>query len=59
MRSQGEYLVSAETANEALSVILVAMQIYQIREDMKRDAEIQKCRTIVQKMKDTVDSRQF
>lgn len=59
MRSQGEYAVSAQTASEALSVVLVAMQIYQIREDMKRDAEIQKCRIIMQRMKDTVDSQQF
>ena len=59
MRSQGEYLVSAQTASEVLSVVLVAMQIYQINEDMKRDAEIRKCREVMQKMKDTVDSRQF
>ena len=44
---------------EALSLILIALQIYQILQDIKRDSEIHALTRLTKRLKDTVDSRQF
>jgi hypothetical protein len=59
MRSQGEYLVFMQEVTEVLSIVLVSLQCYQMHQDIRRDKEVQDCRRIMQKMKESVDSRQF
>jgi hypothetical protein len=51
--------VLAAQVGEGLSLILIGLQIYQILQDIKRDAEIHALTRSVKRLKDTVDSRQF